>query len=121
MRVYGLTHPRSRPGREDVDQVDGHAAELARLAPGPDATVGQRWRFRRNLVLYIASQQGVSQRMLADVFDLPRSSVYDILREMRALVAKLNRPGMAESMDRPLQSVASPLDGRDPGQLNSVG
>lgn len=47
-------------------------------------TAGQRWRLRRDLVIYIANQQGVSQRMLADVFDLPHSRVATIIQLMRA-------------------------------------
>ncbi len=48
-----------------------------------NASVGRRWKFRRNLVIYIASQQGVSQRLLADVFDLPHSRIAAILKEFR--------------------------------------
>lgn len=47
-------------------------------------TVGQRWRLRRDIVIFIASRQGVSQRMLADVFDLPRSRIAAILKLMEA-------------------------------------
>ncbi len=46
-------------------------------------SVGQRWKFRRNLVIYIANQHGASQRMLADVFDLPHSRIAAILKELR--------------------------------------
>ncbi len=58
---------------------------LPGLADEPDrgASVGQRWKFRRNLVIYIANQHGVSQRMLADVFDLPHSRIAAILKELR--------------------------------------
>jgi len=48
-----------------------------------NASVGRRWKFRRNLVIYIASQNGVSQRLLADVFDLPHSRIAGILKEFR--------------------------------------
>lgn len=48
-----------------------------------NASVGRRWKFRRNLVIYIASQQGVSQRLLADVFDLPHSRIAAIIKEFR--------------------------------------
>lgn len=47
-------------------------------------SVGRQWKFRRNLVILIASRAGVSQRMLADVFDLPHSRIAAILKEMRA-------------------------------------
>ena len=50
---------------------------------GKRASVGQRWKFRRNLVIFIANQHGVSQRMLADVFDLPHSRIAAILKELR--------------------------------------
>lgn len=46
-------------------------------------SVGQRWKLRRNLVIYIANQHGASQRMLADVFDLPHSRIAAILKELR--------------------------------------
>ncbi len=48
-----------------------------------DASVGRRWKFRRNLVIYIASQHGASQRLLADVFDLPHSRIAAIVKEFR--------------------------------------
>jgi hypothetical protein len=49
----------------------------------PDATPLKRWRFRRNLVIYLAHRHGLSQRLLADVFDLPRSRVWAIVQEFR--------------------------------------
>lgn len=49
----------------------------------PNATVGQRWRFRRNLIIYVANRSGVSQRMLAEVFDLPRSRIGEIVQDLR--------------------------------------
>lgn len=51
------------------------------LSPG--STPGRRWRFRRNLVIYVAHRQGLSQRLLAEVFDLPRSRIAEILAEFR--------------------------------------
>lgn len=49
-------------------------------------TLGQRWRLRRNLAIYdLWSTLHWSQRMLADVFDLPRSRIASILTEMHAL------------------------------------
>jgi hypothetical protein len=47
------------------------------------ASVGRRWKFRRNLIIYIASQHGASQRLLADVFDLPHSRIAAIVKEFR--------------------------------------
>jgi len=49
----------------------------------PNASAGKRWRFRRNLVIYVAHRHGLSQRLLADVFDLPRSRVAAIIQELR--------------------------------------
>lgn len=52
----------------------------------PDASVGKRWRFRRNLVIYLSHRRlGFSQRFLADVFDLPRSRIAAIVGELEAL------------------------------------
>jgi hypothetical protein len=48
-----------------------------------NASVGRRWRFRRNLVILIASRNGASQRLLADVFDLPHSQIAAIIKEFR--------------------------------------
>ena len=47
----------------------------------PNASVGKRWRFRRNVVIYVAHRNGISQRVLADVFDLPRSRIATIVKE----------------------------------------
>jgi hypothetical protein len=57
----------------------------------PDATPGQRWRFRRNLVIYIAARSGLSQRLLADVFDLRRSRIGEIIDDFEDLLS-LNSP-----------------------------
>ena len=46
----------------------------------PNASAGKRWRFRRNMVIFVAHRNGLSQRLLADVFDLPRSSVAEVIR-----------------------------------------
>jgi hypothetical protein len=57
-------------------------AELASFPPlPPNASVGKRWRFRRNVVIYVAHRNGISQRVLADVFDLPRSRIASIVKE----------------------------------------
>ncbi len=50
-------------------------------------SVGRRWKFRRNLVIFIASQHGASQRLLADVFDLPHSRIAAIIKEFRTKYA----------------------------------
>ena len=50
-----------------------------------DATVGMRWRFRRNLVIFVAFKNGFSQRVLSDVFDLPRSRIAAIIKEISVI------------------------------------
>ena len=59
------------------------SASLSLPAVPENATVGRRWKFRRNLVIFIASQNGASQRLLADVFDLPHSRIAAIIKEFR--------------------------------------
>jgi hypothetical protein len=51
----------------------------------PNASPGKRWKFRRNAVIYLAYRGGFSQRVLADVFDLPRSRIATIVKEFQAL------------------------------------
>ena len=63
--------------------VEGSAGLPAAGKAAKRVSVGRRWKLRRNLVIYIANQQGVSQRMLADVFDLPHSRIAAILKEFR--------------------------------------
>ena len=53
------------------------------LSSWPHASDSKRWRFQRNLVIYVAHRDGLSQRLLADVFDLPRSRVSAIIKEFR--------------------------------------
>src|SRR6516225_7956664 len=52
------------------------------------ATSIQKRRFRRDLVIYVAHRGRVSQRILAEVFDLARSRVGEIIRMQSALDAK---------------------------------
>jgi len=54
----------------------------------PNASIGRRWRFRRDLVIYISSRNGVSQRVLADVFDLPRSRIAAIIKDFGGLCVR---------------------------------
>lgn len=58
----------------------GVVADLSRLAPPPDAGVAKRWRFRRNMVIFVAHAQGITQRDLGAVFDLPQSRISAIVR-----------------------------------------
>lgn len=70
-----------------------------RLFPA-DLTVGQQWRLRRNLAicdLYLSCDGRWSQRMLADVFDLPRSRIAEILREFRDLAPLGAHPPRADN------------------------
>jgi hypothetical protein len=65
------------------DIPSGHdLGGLTRRPPlPPNASVGKKWKFRRNAVIYVAYRGGVSQRVLADVFDLPRSRIATIIKE----------------------------------------
>lgn len=72
----------------------------------PLKTPAQRWRFRRDVVIYVAHQAGISQRVLADVFDLPRSRIAVViaqiaeLKEERSYVDELTSYG-PHAMQRP--------------------
>ncbi len=46
----------------------------------PNASVGKRWRFQRNMAIYVLHRHGFPQRRLADIFDLPRSSIGTIIK-----------------------------------------
>jgi hypothetical protein len=48
------------------------------------STAGQRWRFKRNLSIYLARKGGASVCMLADAHDLAESRVRAILEEVKA-------------------------------------
>lgn len=52
----------------------------------PNPTPGQRWRFQRNLVIYLAHGQGLSQRFLGEVFDLPRSHIATIVKDFEMYI-----------------------------------
>ena len=68
-------------GRVSERERGGEVPSVAPLPPGVSA--GRRWRFRRDLVIYLAHRRnGLSQRFLADVFDLPRSRIAVIVRNM---------------------------------------
>ncbi len=58
----------------------------------PNASPGRRWRFHRDLVIYISSRTGVSQRVLADVFDLPRSRIAAIVKDFGGLCGQQTAP-----------------------------
>lgn len=72
---------KARRGRRVFSKVEAvPTPEPASLAT---ASVGRRWKFRRNLVICIAHRHGASQRLLADVFDLPHSRIAAIVKEFR--------------------------------------
>lgn len=69
------------PAGDHIKQAATDAKPVP-LYPPRKMTPGQRWKWRRNMVIAAASRQGFSQRLLADVFDLPRSRVGEIIAEM---------------------------------------
>ena len=78
-----------------LSAVGADSADPTEPAPEPTRmSVGRRWRLRRNLVIYIAARNGVSQRMLADVFDLPRSRIATIIKELRGRYGSGLRPDL---------------------------
>ena len=79
-------------GSPDQPEPRDLSLETAATPDLKGMSVGRRWRLRRNLVIYIASQQGVSQRMLADVFDLPHSRIAAIIKELRTRYGPDPRP-----------------------------
>jgi hypothetical protein len=50
-----------------------------------EMTVGQTWRFKRDVALYAAHLEGLPQRLLADAFDLSPGSIPAILKKMKPL------------------------------------
>lgn len=60
----------------------GGGRTLLRALPR-DVSVGKVWRFRRNIVIFVAYREGIPQRVLADVFDLPRSRIATIIKEIK--------------------------------------
>jgi hypothetical protein len=42
-----------------------------------------KWKFRRNVVIYVAYRGGISQLLLSEVFDLHRSMIAKILKSLR--------------------------------------
>ncbi len=72
-------------GNALLSKVESAHRPMPRLPE--NVSLGQRWKFRRNLVIYIASQHGASQRLLGDVFDLPHSRISAIIKEFRTKYA----------------------------------
>jgi hypothetical protein len=80
----------------NFDQIEGRRGHVRALLypvtlsttpsapePGPNLSIGRKWKFRRNMVICVAHKHGVSQRFLADVFDLPCSRICAIVKEFR--------------------------------------
>jgi hypothetical protein len=59
------------------------SAEVETIAVGQPLSPAARWRLHRDLVILIANRAGVSQRVLADVFDLPRSRIAVIIKMIK--------------------------------------
>jgi hypothetical protein len=60
-----------------LNDVEGSSS----IPPLPsNASVIKRWKFRRNLVIFVAHRGGLSQPVLADVFDMPKSTVAAIIK-----------------------------------------
>ena len=70
--------------RADADRVLPSADVLSATRASTKASVLSRWKQRRNLVIYVAHKSGLSQRLLADVFDIPRSSVAAAIKQYEA-------------------------------------
>ena len=69
------------PANALLTQVESVPRPTSKLPA--NASVGRRWKLRRNLVIYLANQHGASQRLLGDVFDLPHSRISAIVKEFR--------------------------------------
>lgn len=76
-RGFGVV---SRTGSLAAVEWDRSTAAVS-ARPPKALTEGQRRRLRRNVVIAAAARQGCSQRLLAEVFDLPRSRISEILAE----------------------------------------
>jgi hypothetical protein len=64
------------------------------------STEGQRWRRRRNIAIAILHVAGMSQRTIADIFDLPRSHVGVILKQIKGETGETGRG--RDALDRPV-------------------
>jgi hypothetical protein len=68
-----------RKGARLPTWIEDHESspDLEKLSPA------QRWRLRRDVVIFIAWSHGASMRILADVFDLPHSRISIICKAIR--------------------------------------
>jgi hypothetical protein len=65
-------------GHGGESRIGGQA--LSMLTPRPGSSLTELWRFQRDMVIYLAHSHGISQRILANVFDLPQSRISAIVR-----------------------------------------
>jgi hypothetical protein len=89
----------------------GHGGDPSRLVPPPGACASKRWRFRRDMVIFVAYVQGFSQRDLADVFDLPQSRISAIVRDTYQKLNPDADPVRRTAPSRPGRAVGGDLGG----------
>jgi len=70
----------AKPGR--FIYRDETAKVPASVPLSSEPTTLQRWRFRRNLLIYLAYREGFSQHVLADAFDLTQGRVRCIVLDL---------------------------------------
>ena len=70
---------------------DSEEQTIPRLSMVHWKTTPNQKRFRRDLVIYLAHRGRVSQRILADVFDLARSRIGEIVQKHSAFDVKRER------------------------------
>jgi hypothetical protein len=76
-------------GGRRFETCEGRTPSLLETAPG-NVSADKLWKFRRNLVIFVAHREGIPQRILADVFDLPKSRVSTIIKEFKNLAIRKN-------------------------------
>jgi hypothetical protein len=81
--------------------LPGRVTSLSRLVPPPGAGVTRRWRFRRDVVIFVAYANGIPQRELADVFDLPQSRISAIVRQIMTQLDEERDEGAQARPSRP--------------------
>jgi len=80
---WGWSHTTARLRHGEVSATSrAEHRDTARIGPPlpPNASAGKRWRFQRNMAIYVLHRHGFPQRRLADIFDLPRSSIASIIK-----------------------------------------
>ena len=102
-----------RPPGEGVrsSTTAGRGTDVSRLAPPADAGAAKRWRFGRDVVIFVAHVHGISQRELADVFDLPQSRISAIVRGIVERMGRSARPSIPADRIADLSRLVPPPDG----------